>query len=229
MRKVCSRSNRANGYELRPQHVQVIEEAAGPAVRKDERRTASGCGALVYEVDAVPGELVELALSMHKQSPIGPERMPRRTIYASRPSETNGQERYTYGKLDTSLKPQLHSDPLGPRSVPAQGDTKSRLTTKFGYLLLNQDTKPIFNVTTLKSIRYVEMPGGGGVSRRRASIRYGSTAKLNPVLSAFTGSHSPNSFSCRTYKNTGGSTPPSAPNSVPNSRDTDQGPRITSP
>lgn len=77
MRKVCSRSNRANGYELRRQQVRVIEEAAGPAVRKDERRTASGCGALVYEVDAVPGELVErveLALSMHKQSPIGPER-----------------------------------------------------------------------------------------------------------------------------------------------------------
>ena len=41
------------------QHVQVVEETAGPAVREDEWHTTAGCGALVHKVDALPGEVVE--------------------------------------------------------------------------------------------------------------------------------------------------------------------------
>src|SRR5437870_4507650 len=41
------------------QHVHVIEETAGPAVREDERHTPAGCRTLVYEVDAIPNEVVE--------------------------------------------------------------------------------------------------------------------------------------------------------------------------
>src|SRR4029077_10211354 len=57
------------------QHVQVVEETAGPAVCEDKRHTAAGCGALVHEVDAVPSELVEcveLALPGTPVELIGP-------------------------------------------------------------------------------------------------------------------------------------------------------------
>ncbi len=41
------------------QHVHVVEEAAGPAVREDERHTVTRCGTLIDKVDALPGEVVE--------------------------------------------------------------------------------------------------------------------------------------------------------------------------
>ena len=36
-----------------------VEETAGPAVREDERYTPAGCRTLVYEVDAIPNEVLE--------------------------------------------------------------------------------------------------------------------------------------------------------------------------
>ena len=41
------------------QHVHVIEETAGPAVREDEGHTTARCRTPVHEVDALPREVVE--------------------------------------------------------------------------------------------------------------------------------------------------------------------------
>src|SRR5215831_7061752 len=50
--------NHVEVFEHR-QQVHVVEEAAGPAVCEDERHTLTRCGALMHEVDALPGEVVE--------------------------------------------------------------------------------------------------------------------------------------------------------------------------
>src|SRR5262245_60197847 len=57
------------------QHVQVVEETAGPSVREDEWHTRAGRSALVHEVDTLPCQLVEgveLALPSAPVKLIGP-------------------------------------------------------------------------------------------------------------------------------------------------------------
>src|SRR5262249_58046889 len=41
------------------QHIHVIEEAAGPAVCEDQRHAPAGFRTLMYEMDALPSEMIE--------------------------------------------------------------------------------------------------------------------------------------------------------------------------
>src|SRR5262249_58338733 len=52
------------------QHVQVIEETTGPAVREDNRNSPARGSTLVHEVDTVPSELIESAKPLLPGTPI---------------------------------------------------------------------------------------------------------------------------------------------------------------
>src|SRR5262249_21737658 len=52
------------------QHVDVIEEAAGPAMRQDQWRTAAGRCTLMNEMDAFPSELIESVEPLLPHAPI---------------------------------------------------------------------------------------------------------------------------------------------------------------
>ncbi len=60
-RKAISGQGRHDHVELFKhwQHVDIVEKTAGPAVCEDQRHAPAGCRALVNEMDAFPGEVVE--------------------------------------------------------------------------------------------------------------------------------------------------------------------------
>src|SRR5437868_15036576 len=60
-RKSISGQGRYDDVEVAEhrQHVHIVEEAARPAVRQDERHPLAGCRTLAHEVDVLPSEVVE--------------------------------------------------------------------------------------------------------------------------------------------------------------------------
>src|SRR5215469_13554055 len=58
------------------QHIHIIEETAGPAMRENERQALTRCCPLIHEVDAFPCEVLETVKPLLPCAPveiIGPE------------------------------------------------------------------------------------------------------------------------------------------------------------
>ena len=52
------------------QHLQVVEKTARPAVRKDQRHTFAGCGALAHKMNALRREVIELVEFPFPSTPV---------------------------------------------------------------------------------------------------------------------------------------------------------------